>query len=64
MTQTYYTTDEVMQIFKWKSKTTVQRKQQSGFLPEPDLRGSPNKWLKRNIDAIIDQNDSTQAAAK
>ena len=41
--------------------TAEVRKQDSGFLPPPDLAGSPNKWLKNKIDAIIsvsiDQNN-------
>jgi len=49
----YYTTAEVMTLFGWKSKSTIHRKQDSGFLPSPDLAGSPNKWLKNKIDAII-----------
>lgn len=49
----YYTTSEVMALFCWKSKSTLERKQSSGFLPAPDLAGRPNKWLRHKIDAII-----------
>lgn len=49
----YYTTSEVMTLFSWKSKSTLERKQSSGFLPAPDLAGRPNKWLRHKIDAII-----------
>jgi len=53
MTGIYYTTAEIKNIFRWKSDTTVYRKLNSGFLPDPDLPGSPNKWLKSTIDAIV-----------
>ncbi|WP_227430460.1 hypothetical protein [Psychrobacter sp. I-STPA6b] len=49
----YYTTAEIMAMFGWDSTSTVTRKRESGFLPEPDLLGRPNKWLKYKIDAII-----------
>jgi len=50
----YYTTQEIMALFAWESNTTIDRKRKSGFLPEPDLPGRPNKWLKYKIDAIIE----------
>ena len=49
----YYTTAEIMNMFGWKSISTMQRKRDSGFIPPPDLPGNPNKWLKSKIDAIV-----------
>lgn len=53
MTGIYYTTSDIKQIFQWRSDDTITQKRKSGFLPEPDLAGRPNKWLKCKIDAII-----------
>ncbi|WGV14045.1 hypothetical protein QJS82_05080 [Psychrobacter maritimus] len=50
----YYTTSEIKKIFGWVSTATVQRKRDSGFLPEPNLKGKPNKWLRSVIDDIIE----------
>lgn len=49
----YYTTQDIKKIFRWESDMTVHRRRASGFLPEPDLPGRPNKWLKVKIDAIV-----------
>lgn len=49
----YYTTQNLKQIFVW-SLTTLKRKQENGFIPPPDLKGRPNKWLKSKIDAIVE----------
>ncbi|WP_372887137.1 hypothetical protein [Psychrobacter sp.] len=54
----YYTTSEVKEIFGWKSNNTMHIKKASGFMPEPDLPGSPNKWLKSKIDAIVNAPNS------
>lgn len=53
MTGIYYTTKDVMQIFCLGSNTALQAKIREGFLPEPDLEGRPNKWLKVKIDDIV-----------
>ncbi|WP_201544160.1 MULTISPECIES: hypothetical protein [Psychrobacter] len=53
MSGIYYTTAQIKEIFCWESNTTIYRKMESGFLPEPDLKGRPNKWLKSKIDDII-----------
>lgn len=58
MSAMYYTTGEIKEIFGWESTTTIYRKQASGFLPAPDLRGRPNKWLKSKIDAIINASNN------
>ena len=49
----YSTTQEVMEISCFKSNTALQAKIREGFLPEPDLEGRPNKWLKVKIDDIV-----------
>ena len=49
----YYTTQDIKKIFRWESNSTIDRRRKSGFLPEPDLPGRPNKWLKVKIDAIV-----------
>lgn len=59
----YYTTSEVMGLFGWQSKTTIDRKIKAKFLPPPDLPGRPNKWRKCKIDAIIDAPNSGDIAA-
>lgn len=53
MTGIYYTTQDLKQIFQWKSDDTLAQRRKSGFLPEPDIQGRPNKWLKSKIDAIV-----------
>lgn len=53
MTGVYYTTNDIKDIFGWKSDNTIYRKLNSGFLPKPDLPGNPNKWLKSKINAIV-----------
>ncbi len=53
MTSIYYTTADIKEMFGWKSDMTIYRKRESGFLPEPDLPGKPNKWLRVKIDTII-----------
>ncbi len=53
----YYTTQHIMKMFDW-SRTTVDRKKKEGFLPPPDLKGRPDKWLKSKINAIIEQQES------
>lgn len=60
----YYTTSEVRKLFGWQSSTTMHRKRASGFLPEPDLAGKPNRWLRTKIDAIIGDQDSKPASDK
>jgi len=50
----YYTTADIKSIFGWSSDDTISRRQASGFLPAPDIPGRPNKWLKANIDALIE----------
>lgn len=49
----YYTTQDIKDIFQWKSSDTITQRQKSGFLPKPDIKGRPNKWLKVKIDAIV-----------
>lgn len=61
MTGIYYTTSDIKGIFGWESDTTVHRRRASGFLPNPDLPGKPNKWLKTKIDAIVDPNKDSNA---
>ena len=46
MTGAYYTTADIKTIFGWKSDDTITQRRKSGFLPEPDIYGRPNKWLK------------------
>lgn len=58
MTGKYYTTADIKNLFGWASTTTVQTKRASGFLPPPDLKGRPNKWLKDSINKIISNNDN------
>lgn len=53
MTGIYYTTDDIIKMFMW-TKMTLHRKRKSGDFPEPDLKGSPNKWLKTKIDEMTD----------
>lgn len=60
----YYTTSEIMTMFGWKSKSTIHRKQENGFLPPPDLVGIPNKWLRHKIDAIINAPNSGASTTK
>lgn len=55
MTGIYYTTSDIKQIFCFKSDTALTAKINDGFLPEPDLRGRPNKWLRVRIDAIVEE---------
>jgi hypothetical protein len=55
MTGIYYTTADIKEIFCFKSATALNAKIREGFLPEPDLEGRPNKWLKVRIDAIVDE---------
>jgi len=50
----YYTTADIKALFGWSSDDTISRKQASGFLPAPDIPGRPNKWIKANIDALIE----------
>ena len=50
----YYTTADIKSLFGWSSDDTIARRQASGFLPSPDIPGRPNKWLKSNIDALIE----------
>ena len=65
MTGKYYTTADIKNLFGWASTTTVQTKRDSGFLPAPDLKGRPNKWLKPKIDAILNApNNPKQNDAK
>ena len=60
MTGIYYTTADIKSIFGWESDMTIHRRRASGFLPDPDLPGKPNKWLRTKIDAIVDpENDSS-----
>ena len=61
MTGKYYTTKDIKEIFGWESDTTIHRKRDSGFLPPPDLRGKPNKWLKSNIDSIVNNSNTISA---
>lgn len=61
MTGIYYTTADIKKIFGWKSDMTMHRKRESGFLPEPDLRGKPNKWLRTKIDAIVDPENGSSS---
>ncbi len=61
MTGVYYTTQDIKEIFQWRSDDTIAQKRKSGFLPEPDIKGRPNKWLKTKIDAIINPNSETQS---
>ena len=58
MTGAYYTTADIKTIFGWKSDDTITQRRKSGFLPEPDIYGRPNKWLKVKIDdfVVIDSN--------
>lgn len=53
MTGIYYTTSDIKEIFCFKSNTSLQAKINDGFLPEPDMPGRPNKWLKVKIDDIV-----------
>lgn len=53
MTGIYYTTAEVLSIFQWTDSGTITARQKKGTFPYPDIKGRPNKWLKVNIDAII-----------
>lgn len=55
----YYTTADLKSIFRWKSNNTIYRRIESGFLPKPDLPGSPNKWSKATIDAIVSPENDT-----
>ncbi|WP_440464395.1 hypothetical protein [Psychrobacter sp. ASPA161_6] len=50
----YYTTADIKTLFGWSSDDTIARRIESGFLPSPDIRGRPNKWIKANIDALIE----------
>lgn len=50
----YYTTADIKALFGWSSDDTIARKIVSGFLPPPDIPGRPNKWLRVNIDALIE----------
>lgn len=59
MTGKYYTTADIKNLFGWTSTTTVQTKRDNGFLPPPDLKGRPNKWLKPKIDAILNAPNTT-----
>ncbi|OXL24615.1 hypothetical protein [Psychrobacter sp. DAB_AL32B] len=53
MKDIYYTTKDIKEIFQWRSDDTLAQRRKSGFLPEPDIYGRPNKWLKVKIDAIV-----------
>ncbi|MBK3393325.1 hypothetical protein IQ457_05115 [Psychrobacter sp. M9-54-1] len=64
MTGAYYTTADIKTIFGWKSDDTITQRRKSGFLPEPDIYGRPNKWLKVKIDAIVGIDTNTKAIAE
>lgn len=63
MTGIYYTTADIKEIFQWRSDDTIAQKRKSGVLPEPDLVGRPNKWLKSKIDAIIQDPNAPRKAS-
>ncbi len=50
----YYTTAELKTIFGW-SLVTIWRKRKEGVLPPPSLQGKPNKWLKTEIQKVIEK---------
>ncbi len=58
MISKYYTTTDIKTIFGWKSNTTIYRKLDSGFLPDPDIKGKPNKWLRFKIDKIVEDSNT------
>lgn len=60
MTGIYYTTQDLKEIFQWKSDDTLAQRRKSGFLPEPDIKGRPNKWLKSKIDDIVDPDNGSR----
>ena len=60
----YYTTSDIKQIFRWESNSTIAIRRKSGFLPEPDLPGRPNKWLKVKIDAIVGIDTDPETVAR
>ena len=60
MTGIYYTTSDIKEIFQWRSDDTLAQRRKSGFLPEPDIKGRPNKWLKSKIDDIVDPNNGSR----
>lgn len=64
MTGIYYTTQDIKQIFQWRSDDTLAQRRKSGFLPEPDIKGRPNKWLKSKIDAIVDPTNGIRTDQK
>lgn len=64
MTGIYYTTSDIKAIFGWESTMTLHRRRASGFLPEPDLPGRPNKWLKSKIDAMVSNNSNPKAGVE
>ncbi|MEZ7502332.1 hypothetical protein QO189_07585 [Psychrobacter sp. Arc29] len=43
---------------------TLHRRRASGFLPEPDLPGRPNKWLKSKIDAMVSNDSNPEAGVE
>lgn len=53
LTGIYYTTSDIKAIFGWQSDMTLHRRRASGFFPEPDLPGRPNKWLKSKINDMF-----------
>lgn len=61
MTGIYYTTSDIKEIFQWRSDDTLAQRRKSGFLPEPDIKGRPNKWLKSKIDDIVDPDNGSRA---
>ncbi len=64
MTGIYYTTADIKQIFQWKSDDTITQRRKSGFLPEPDIQGRPNKWLKSKIDVIVGIDSNPKAGVE
>lgn len=60
MTGIYYTTSDIKEIFQWRSDDTLAQRRKSGFLPEPDIKGRPNKWLKSKIDDIVDPDNGSR----
>lgn len=64
MTGIYYTTADIKAMFGWSSDDTLAQRRKSGFIPKPDIPGRPNKWLKSNIDSLIeDMNTDTKDEA-
>lgn len=64
MTGIYYTTSDIKTIFGWESNMTLHRRRASGFLPEPDLPGRPNKWLKSKIDAMVSSDSNPETGVE